>query len=303
MSVRAVTHVSESAGRGGADISMRRLVAAQHAAGMDVRRLVAEGAEEPGLARLAPMRLRDRVPFHALNLAGLNFAGLTGRGRVLDHPFVTAANVVHLHTLHGGYFNYRWLPELARRKPLVWTLHDQWALTGHCAYSFECARWRTGCGACPHPETYPAVRRDATATEWRWKSAAIAAARPHLICPSQWLLDLASAHPVLSALPRHHIPYGLDTDTFRPHDRESARAELGLPHDRVLALFAAQSLDNPFKNARLLAAALLTLPAAEGPARPRLHGPRRSAGTGRDSRVSPGIRGVGGAQGPALFRG
>ena len=37
------------------------------------------------------------------------------------------------------------------RIPTVWTLHDCWAFTGHCAHYMMngCERWRTGCGDCP----------------------------------------------------------------------------------------------------------------------------------------------------------
>ena len=42
-----------------------------------------------------------------------------------------------------------------------------WSFTGHCAYSYDCERWKTGCGSCPYPDIYPAIRRDTT--EWEWK--------------------------------------------------------------------------------------------------------------------------------------
>ena len=42
------------------------------------------------------------------------------------------ADIVHLHNLHGGYFNLWSLPLLSALKPTVWTLHDMQALTGHC---------------------------------------------------------------------------------------------------------------------------------------------------------------------------
>src|SRR5215468_2508978 len=70
--------------------------------------------------------------------------------------------VIHAHNLHGAYFDLRLLAPLSQRVPVVLTLHDDWAFTGHCASAFGCGRWETGCGNCPDLETYPAVKRDNT---------------------------------------------------------------------------------------------------------------------------------------------
>ena len=71
-----------------------------------------------------------------------------GTRRILDLP-PTRPDLVHLHNVHGGYFDLRVLPRLSRRVPVLVTLHDAWLLSGHCAHSFDCERWRTGCGSCP----------------------------------------------------------------------------------------------------------------------------------------------------------
>ncbi len=68
-------------------------------------------------------------------------------------------DVVWLHNLHGYYLN---LPQLfaylrRRNKRVVWTLHDCWAFTGHCAYFdyVQCQRWKPGCHHCPEKHAYP----------------------------------------------------------------------------------------------------------------------------------------------------
>ena len=62
-----------------------------------------------------------------------------------------AADVLHLHNLHGGYFDLRHLPRLSPRLPVVVTLHDTWLTSGHCAYTLECERWRDGLRRLPAP--------------------------------------------------------------------------------------------------------------------------------------------------------
>ena len=68
-------------------------------------------------------------------------------------------DVIHLHNIHGYYINIEILFNYLKNsgKPVVWTLHDCWAFTGHCAY-FDfagCEKWKTGCYGCPLKKSYP----------------------------------------------------------------------------------------------------------------------------------------------------
>jgi len=85
----------------------------------------------------------------------LSRAGLPDLGHIASFLWrcraeYAAADVVHLHNLHGDYLSLLALPLWGRDKPLVWTLHDAWPLTGNCAYPRDCPRWRAGCGRCPN---------------------------------------------------------------------------------------------------------------------------------------------------------
>ena len=68
-------------------------------------------------------------------------------------------DIIHLHNLHGYYINveilFRYLKQ--KKKPVVWTLHDCWAFTGHCCYysMANCEKWREGCYDCPQKKSYP----------------------------------------------------------------------------------------------------------------------------------------------------
>lgn len=68
-------------------------------------------------------------------------------------------DIVHLHNIHGYYLNYPILFDYLSRTnvPIVWTLHDCWAYTGHCAhYMFAgCNKWKSHCHHCPQLHTYP----------------------------------------------------------------------------------------------------------------------------------------------------
>ena len=62
-------------------------------------------------------------------------------------------DIVHLHNIHDHYLNYKLLFDyLALKKiPVVWTQHDCWAFTGHCAHfdGVGCNKWKQGCCNCP----------------------------------------------------------------------------------------------------------------------------------------------------------
>jgi glycosyltransferase involved in cell wall biosynthesis len=152
-------------------------------------------------------------------------------------------DVIHLHNLHGGYFDLRLLPMLSRQCPLFITLHDAWLLSGHCAHSFDCERWRIGCGQCPDLSIYPAIRRDATARNWRRKQSIYHRARLYVATPSHWLMKKVSQSMLSSAIVESRvIPNGVDLSVFRPQDKRKVRASLGIPHDARVLLFVANGV-------------------------------------------------------------
>ncbi len=181
---------------------------------------------------------------------------------VLVHPFVRTADVINLHNIHGHVLPLPLIPALARRHPVVWTLHDMWPLTGHCAYNFDCPRWETGCGACPDLRSAIPLRRDTTAYHWALKRRTYRRVALTFVAPSRWLADVARRSPLLEGCAVRHIPYGLETHVFRPMDRGEARRLLGLPAGRRLALLAADSVAEPRKGAAKAVEALRRLPEA-----------------------------------------
>ena len=117
---------------------------------------------------------------------GLQYLWQPLKHRFLDHPSVKNADIIHLHNLHGNFFSFSILPNLSKMAPLVWTLHDTWALTGHCSYTYDCERWQSGCGRCPNLGEYPKISLDTTALLWRKKHQSYRNSRITLAAPSEW---------------------------------------------------------------------------------------------------------------------
>ncbi len=188
------------------------------------RRLVAVNGNVPGAKLVASMARFIAQPRRALFARyGIEDFHFPGSHRILDLPG-ERPDIVHLHNLHGGYFDLLTLSRLMRRVPVVLTLHDAWLLSGHCAHSFECERWRVGCGRCPDLSIYPAVRRDATAYNWRRKQRVFAKSRLHVAAPSEWLMRKVEQSILAPAIvERRIIPNGVDHGIFRPGDKARAR--------------------------------------------------------------------------------
>ena len=67
--------------------------------------------------------------------------------------------LVHCHNIHGCYINYPILFSYLKENniPVVWTFHDCWPFTGHCAYYIEanCEKWKSHCKQCPATKSFP----------------------------------------------------------------------------------------------------------------------------------------------------
>jgi glycosyltransferase involved in cell wall biosynthesis len=255
-----VLHISDSDRGGGAartawtiHTGLRRL---GHGSRMLVGRPLSGDEDVRSIKRNDLWRAADRAAGGVLDRLSLQYAFYPSSFGVVRDPWFRAADVIQLHNLHGSYFSFTALPRLTRRRPTFWILHDQWAMTGHVAYSHDCERWRIGCGECPYLHEYPALRRDTTAMLWRLKQRVYERSRLELVVPSRWLEQLTRESPLLARFPVHRIPHGVDTELFRPGAREEARARLGLPAGGRVVFFSAWDLGERRKGLHLLLNAL-----------------------------------------------
>jgi glycosyltransferase involved in cell wall biosynthesis len=194
----------------------------------------------PALSRIQTLLQILAHPRHQLEARfGIEDFNYPGTKRLLELA-PNRPDVVHCHNLHGGYFDLRVIPWLSQEAPVILTLHDAWLLSGHCAHSFECERWKSGCGRCPDLTIYPAISRDATAYNWRRKRDILSRSRVYLSTPSRWLMQKVEQsflrHSIAEA---RIIPNGVDLSVFCPADKGSARTALDLPQDVGICLFTA----------------------------------------------------------------
>jgi glycosyltransferase involved in cell wall biosynthesis len=156
-----------------------------------------------------------------------------------------AADVVHYHIIHDGYFSLAALPLLTRSKPSVWTFHDPWPMTGHCLYPLDCERWQTGCGSCPDLSLPFSLWHDRTRFNWRYKNLVYRRSEIDVIVASRWMRDFAARSPLASRFKFHLVPFGLDLDRFAPGPTEAVREQLGIfPGHTVIGV---RAVEGPYK--------------------------------------------------------
>ncbi|MBA4686742.1 MAG: glycosyltransferase [Candidatus Galacturonibacter soehngenii] len=131
-------------------------------------------------------------------------------------------DIIHLHNVHGFYLNIElfFLYLKQRNKPVVWTLHDCWSFTGHCAYFdyVQCDKWKTGCHHCEqYKSAYPyGLLHDNSLFNYKKKKELFNGVQNMtIVTPSYWLKDYV-AQSFLKTYPVEVIYNGIDLQQFKP---------------------------------------------------------------------------------------
>ena len=183
--------------------------------------------------------------------------GLQGYGswfstkRLEDYIYREEFDLIHLHNIHGYYLNLNFVNFLGRLDiPVVWTLHDGWALTGRCAYWFDCNKWKVGCENCPDLSLYPKTFIDASNFMWKKKKNYFSSGwNPVIVCPSQWLADRVK-ESYLKEYQIKVIPNAVDIEVFKPKNKSIFRKKYGIPVEKKVILCLATDLDDERKGVK-----------------------------------------------------
>lgn len=156
--------------------------------------------------------------------------------------YIMECDVVHLHNIHGYYINYVKLFKLLKRynKKIVWTLHDMWPITGRCAYSFGCNRWKDNCGECKNKKSYPVSLIDRSEKELKLKREVIGSIDSNnmtIVTPSNWLGNLCK-ESYLNKFNIEVIPNGIEYEEVK-ETNEQLRGKYNIDINKKVVLFVA----------------------------------------------------------------
>lgn len=128
-------------------------------------------------------------------------------------------DIIHLHHLHGYYINieifFNYLS--VKNIPVVWTFHDCWSFTGHCAYysMAGCEKWQTECNDCPQSKIYPAsiIVDRSYKNYYLKKHLFLSVNNLTIVAVSKWLQDQVNKS-FLRDVPNQIIYNGININTF-----------------------------------------------------------------------------------------
>lgn len=180
--------------------------------------------------------------FHFAEGLFLDNHGLASRAatkRIVSFIKDLNPDIIQIHCIHGYYMNYRLLFEYLKTTniPIVWTFHDCWAFTGHCAHfvSAKCDKWENeGCHNCPLIGDYPKSFTDSSARNYSLKRQLFTSNNNlHIVTVSKWL-ESVTRKSFFRDNNIRTIYNGIDTKVFHPVDSTLLRERLGLQGKHIL---------------------------------------------------------------------
>ncbi|RDI12180.1 glycosyltransferase [Flavobacterium sp. AG291] len=147
-------------------------------------------------------------------------------------------DIIHLHHLHGYYINIEVLFSYLQNKniPVVWTFHDCWSFTGHCAhYDFiGCDKWKKHCSKCPQLSEYPQSFVDNSYDNYDKKKELFrSVANMSIVAVSNWIKDQVK-ESFLSDIPCYVVQNGVDVNVYKPVDTGDFRRKYNLENKKII---------------------------------------------------------------------
>jgi len=233
---------------GGAGIAAHRIHKSVRSSGVQSNMIVLEKeGDDPDISTFTP---KDKLKYHERTTAFqqkldwcspallphyTQFSDDRLGFDISNHPLIQEADIIHLHWI-SQLVHFTSLFDAIRGKPIVWTLHDCYPFLDGWHLMIDKERFLTH-----HLGIRSQVHR-CVMHRWlngieRRKKKSYRGQCMHLVAPSRWMLRQATQSTLFAGRPISLIPHGVETDLFRPYDKEQVRCELGLPPDKTIFLF------------------------------------------------------------------
>jgi glycosyltransferase involved in cell wall biosynthesis len=177
------------------------------------------------------------------------------------HPTVGEADIVVVQWSHASTLGpafWRWLERDGSR--VVIMLRDMWPFTGGCHFSGHCLGYQTGCLTCPllglRTQTLTFAQVELKRKALKGVGAVVAI--------SEDIAHRARSSVVFRNTPIRVIQNAIDTMTFCPMDKSTARALLGLPQGAKIIAFGALNLSDERKGGKIIQRIAARIDSTEG---------------------------------------
>ena len=165
---------------------------------------------------------------------------------IYNHPLIKSSDIINFHWI-SGFIDYKEFSLIDKSK--FWTLHDMNPFTGGCHYSYDCRNYIENCEECSQilKSQYNKISKENLNYKFNNLIKDL-----HIISPSKWLATCSYESRLFRDLDFSVISYGLDEEKFKYRDKSTSRAILGLPLDKKIILFVADSIGEKRKNFKLI---------------------------------------------------
>jgi len=160
---------------------------------------------------------------------------------ITENEWYKDADVINLHWV-ADFLDYKSFFE-KNTKPVIWTLHDMNPFTGGEHY-LETIIDVDNYGK-PILREKDNLEQQITTNYLNFKTQLFEKVKNlTIVAPSKWLVNVALKSNVFGDKQVLHIPYGLDKNVYSIRDKMFSREVLGIPKDKKVVLFVAESLNN-----------------------------------------------------------
>lgn len=252
--------INKSDATGGAAIVSFRLMMALRDAGHDARMLVTEKlTDSPYVERIASPGavripfLKERLKIFLSN--GFNRSTLfkidTGSDGLplWRHPLVMNADAILLNWINQGMLSLDGVSKILRLgKPVVWTMHDMWCMTGVCHHAGVCTGFKGECRECPLLKGN-LTRKNLARKVWQHKKLVYSSPdKIKFVAVSTWLKEKAAESSLLWKQNVSVIPNAFHPGEKIIHSQQNITSTIHIG-------FGAARLDDPIKGLPVLSEA------------------------------------------------
>lgn len=141
------------------------------------------------------------------------------------------ADIINLHWIQHEMLSISDISKI--KKPLIWTLHDMWGFCGAEHISWD-DRWKIGY----NNNNRPIHESGFDLNKWTWlRKIKHWKKQIQIITPSNWLAECVQQSKIMQNWPCKIIPNVIDTEFWKPVDKNFSRKELNLPQNELILAF------------------------------------------------------------------
>lgn len=170
----------------------------------------------------------SKSTYHSLNLFG---------SYVFNNVKKSNADIINIHWINSETLSIKQISEI--NKPIILTLHDMWAFCGseHLSIDSNLSQFKNGYNQHSIDSDY---KSGLNLNYFIWKKKNKYWKKKFtIVTPSNWLTQCAQESILFSGWNVCTIPNTIDTDVFKPFDKNHARNLLNLPCNKKIIGFGA----------------------------------------------------------------